>query len=49
MVLSQSRIALIEWNPKITDRASKIKQVAPILSQINSVDAIPSFFLNINF
>jgi hypothetical protein len=49
MVLSQSRIARIEWNPKITGRASKIKPVAPVLSQIKPVHAIPSFFLNINF
>jgi hypothetical protein len=49
MVLSQSRIARIDWNPKITDRASKIKPAAPVLSQINPVQASPSFFLNINF
>jgi hypothetical protein len=48
-VVSQSRIAHIEWNPKITDRASKIKPVVPVLNKINPVHAIPSFFLNINF
>ena len=47
MILSQSRAARIEWNPKITDRASKIKPVAPVLSQINPVHAFPSFFLTI--
>jgi hypothetical protein len=47
MVLSQSRIVRIEWNPKIIDRASKIKPVVPVLSQISPVHAIRSFFLNI--
>lgn len=49
MVLSHSRIARFEWNQTITDRTSKIKPVAPVLSQINPVHAIPYFFLNINF
>jgi len=47
MVLSQSRIVRIEWNPKIIGRASKNKPVVPVLNQISPVHAIPSFFLNI--